>query len=440
MARPRHRRPLATLAAAVTAVVLTTTGCGGGSSSDGEDSGEVQLRMVETLTNPARSDVLRELLDGFEQENPGVTVELVSPPTDQALTTLQQLLQSGEGVDVLEVQDSTIGPFTANDWVYDMNGDLADWPGWEEMTENAVAFADRDGPTYAIPYGFYGLSLFYRTDLIEEAGFDAPPASWEEMIEMAKAVQDPASNTYGYSFRGGLNGNSNAAAIITAYAADQLDPDNAFLLRDGSTVFSTPEARAAMEDYVDLFANGSPPSSIAWGYPEMVQGFASGSTAFLLQDPEVIATIRDDSTLTEDQWSTTPLLTGPTGKAAQPIATAGWGVAESSENKEEAVALVRYLSEGEAPLTFAKGNSLVPILTSAGEDPFFSEGPWATYVAMNEAPDTYLNVTQPRGVAWWQEWSEKSDRELQQLLLGESTVEQVLTEWDSYWTEQQAAG
>src|SRR3546814_8809612 len=73
--------------------------------------------------------------------------------------------------------------------------------------------------------------------------------------------------------------------------------------------------------------------------------------------------------------------------AAQPLASAGWGVAESSEHKDEAVALVEFLSSGEAPLTFAKGNSLIPILTSAQDDPFFSEGPWATYVAMNEQPD-----------------------------------------------------
>src|SRR3546814_11475599 len=84
--------------------------------------------------------------------------------------------------------------------------------------------------------------------------------------------------------------------------------------------------------------------------------------------------------------------------AAQPLASAGWGVAESSEHKEEAVALVEFLSSGEAPLTFAKGNSLIPILTSAQDDPFFSAGPWATYVAMNEQPETYMQVIQPRGV------------------------------------------
>jgi multiple sugar transport system substrate-binding protein len=420
--------------AATAATALALTGCAG---SSGDDT--VNLRMVETLTNPVRQEILGELISEFEAENPGVTVELVSPPNEQALTTVQQMLQAGDGVDVLEVQDSTVGPFTANDWIYDMNADLADWEGWEELTPNALSFANQDGPTYLIPYGFYGLSLFYRTDLIADAGFDEPPHSWEDMIEMAAAINDPSSNTYGYAFRGGTNGASNAAAIITAYAADKIDPESAFLLEDGSTVFATPEAQQAMDDYLELFQTGSPPSSIAWGYPEMVQGFASGSTAFLLQDPEVIATIRDDSTLTEDQWSTTPLLVGPSGKAAQPLASAGWGVAESSEHKEEAVELVKFLSSGEAPLTFAKGNSLIPIVTSAQDDPFFSEGPWATYVAMNEQPETYMTVIQPRGVAWWTEWEEKADRELQSMLLGDLSTADLLAGWDAFWSEKYAS-
>ena len=431
----RNTRRSLLAVAAVTAGALALSGCsGGGGGGGGGEDGEVQLQMVETLTNPARSAILKELIAGFEEENPGVTVELVSPPSEQAVSTVQQMLQAGNGIDVLEVQDSTIGPFSSNDWLYDMNGDLEGWEGWDALTDNALRFAQPDGPTYMMPYGFYGLSLFYRTDLVEEAGFEGPPHSWEEMIDQAKAINDPSQNRYGYAFRGGSNSASNVVAIIEAYVADDLDVENAFLLENGDTIFSAPEAQEAMDKYMELFTEGSPPSSIAWGYPEMVQGFSSGSTAFLLQDPEVIATIRESSTLTEEQWSTTPLLVGPTGKAAQPIATAGWGVADSSEQKEEAMELIKYLASGDAPLTFAKGNSLVPILKSAADDPFFSEGPWATYVTMNEDPETYLNVTQPRGVAWWQEWSEKSDRELQEVLLGQTSTADLLATWDEYWS------
>ncbi|UFU06375.1 ABC transporter substrate-binding protein [Ruania halotolerans] len=419
--------------------MLALAACSGDSTDSGESGDQVTLQMVESLTNPDRTVLIRGLLDDFEAENPGVEVDLVSPPTEQADQTIQQMLQSGSGVDVLEVRDITVGPFANNGWLYDMSGDLEGWDGWEALTDNARAVAEGDGESYFLPYGFYGLSLFYRTDLVEEAGFDGPPSSWEDLLEQATAIQDPASNTYGYAFRGGQNANGNVTAAINAYVIDDLDVEDAFRMNDGSTIFAAPEALDALETYFALFEQASPPSAVSWGYPEMVEGFNNGSTAFLLQDPEVIATIQGSDTLSEDQWDTAPLLVGPTGRAAQPLATAGWGVAEGSEHHEEAVALVQFLAS-EGPATeFAQANSLVPPIASAAEDEFYSEGPWTSYVTMTEDPETYVNVSQPRGVSWWTEWIQKADQEIQSVLLGEMTHEELLASWDEFWTEKYAS-
>lgn len=416
-----------------TVAALALSACSG---DDGASDGSIELQMVESLTNPARTELIRDLLDRFEAENEGVTVELVSPPTDQADQVLQQMLQSGSGVDVLEVRDLTVGPFTNNGWLYDMSGDLAGWDGWDALTDNARAVAEGDGATYFIPYGFYGLSLFYRTDLVEEAGFDGPPETWEELLEQASAIQDPAQNTYGYAFRGGTNGYSNVVVAIAAYVMDDLDYSNAFLLEDGSTIFSAPGAQDAVETYFELFEEGSPPSAVSWGYPEMVEGFTNGSTAFLLQDPEVIATVQQSTTISDEQWDTAPLLMGPTGQAAQPLATAGWGVTEASEHKEAAVALVEFLSSEEPATEFAQSNSLVPIIDAAASDPFYAEGPWTSYVTMTENPDVYVNVEQPRGVSWWTEWGQKADQDVQNVLLGNMTPGELLESWDAYWVEK----
>lgn len=431
------RRKFMSAAAAVSAVALALTACGGDSTgNDGDTGGEtVTLQMVESLTNPARTELLKSMLADFEAENPGIKVDLISPPTEQADQKIQQMLQSGAGVDVLEVRDLTVGPFTNNNWLYDMSGDLEGWDGLESLTDQAGEVAvNEEGQSYFIPYGFYGLSLFYRTDLVAEAGFDGAPQAWSDLIEQSAAIQDPTQNRYGYAFRGGANSIGQLAAILQAYNADQLDVENAYKVTSGDTIFSTPESQDAIDSYIELFKTGSPESSVAWGYPEMVQAFTNGSTAFLLQDPEVIAAV-EDSSLTEEQWSVAPNPVGPTGKAAWPLATAGWGVAEASEHKEEAVELVKWLS-GEPSTTFAKENSLVPILKAAGEDEFFSSGPWAAYVDMTSKPETYISVEEPRGVAWWTEWMKKSENDFQNVLLGESTTSELLADWDQYWTEK----
>lgn len=427
------RRRTAVLAIG-TATAMALTGC---STMNPGDGSTVTLNMVESLTNPARTDLLKDLIADFEQQNTGIKVNLISPPTEQADQKIQQMLQSGSGVDVLEVRDITVGPWSNNGWLYDMKKDLADWKGRQALTENAVAASeDAEGRTYFVPYGFYGLSLFHRTDLIEKAGFDKPPATWEDLLEQASAIHDPGKRQYGYAFRGGANAHSNATAAIEAYVADRIDPANGYKLTDGSTIFSAPEALDAMETYLALFKKASPKSSVAWGYPEMVEGFSNGSTAFLLQDPEVIATVSESKSVGEDQWSTAPLMAGPSGKTVQPLATAGWGVADGSTHKAEAVKLVEFLSEGEASATFTKENSLVPILKSAADDAFYRSGPWASYVTMSENPEKFLVVTQPRGVAWWAEWQQRADTDVQKMILGKLSPKDLLAGWDAYWTEK----
>jgi multiple sugar transport system substrate-binding protein len=430
-----HKRKVLAGIGISVAAALTLGGC---SSSAGDDGGTVTLQMVESLTNPVRTELLDELIGEFEEKNPTIKVELISPPTEQADQKIQQMLQAGSGVDVLEVRDLTVGPFSTNGWLDDMTEEFDGWDGWDQLTPNAKAVAEGDGEMYYVPYGFYGLSLFYRTDMVEAAGFDAPPSNWEELLEQATAIQSSGDNQFGYAFRGGKNGFTNAVTAISAYVADQIDTKNAYKLENGDSIFSAPEASDALDVYFELFEKASPPSSVAWGYPEMVEGFTNGSTGFLLQDPEVIASVQESTAVTDEQWNTAPTLAGPSGKAFQALATAGWGIAEKSEHKEEAAKLIQFLSSGDTSIRFTEGNSLVPIIQGADESEFYKIGPWESYLYMSEHPEDFVTGEQPRGVAWWTEWSEKADTELQQVLIGQMTQDDLLASWDAYWTEKWA--
>lgn len=80
--------------------------------------------MVESLTNPTRTELLKRLVDDCEKQNPTIRVNVVSPPTAQADQKIQQMLQSGSGVDTVEVRDITVGPWSDNDWLHDVGPDL----------------------------------------------------------------------------------------------------------------------------------------------------------------------------------------------------------------------------------------------------------------------------------------------------------------------------
>jgi multiple sugar transport system substrate-binding protein len=356
------RKPLLAVTAAV---VLVLAGCGSQGSS-----GEIRLRMIESLTGPERTKLIKSLIADFEKANPGVTVELISPPLDSADQKITQILQTKKGLDVLEVRDHTAKSFSNNGWLAELP--TTDWAGWPALTELAQKKAvEVGGKAYLYPYGFYQRTLFYRTDF----GLARPPATWQELYEAGRKLT--SGDRFGYSFRGGKGGADYAVMMISAYNGEALNPEKSFYLKDKRTIFSTPEAAQALDLFVKIYKEASPPDSVSWGFPEMVQGFTSGVTGMLIQDPEVIKTVEESGVTA---WSTAPIPKGPTGYAFQPVGYAGWGVTSFSTHRKEALKLVQFLSEAKQSIAFAKGNSLIPISREAQNDPQFSQGAWKAYL------------------------------------------------------------
>jgi multiple sugar transport system substrate-binding protein len=404
-------------------------------------SGEViTLTMVESLAFPERSALMRGILDDFEAANPDIKIDLISPPTEQADQVILQLLQSGSGADIVEVRDTTMTPWSQNGWLANLDELLADWAGWNDLTDVALADARMsDGVTaYMLPYGGYGISVFYRSDMIAAAGYDAPPKTWEEMLEMAQAVHNPSEGRLGYALRGGRNGFSNVILALEAYNAPYLDPLNTFLQKDGtSTLFTAPNSLAALETYFQL-AKVSGADAINWGYPEMVEAFTNGTTAFLLQDPEVIKYVQESESVPADGWNTAPMLVGPDGLVPRFLGNAGWGVVEQG-NKEAAGRVVAFLAEPAQAMRFAEGNSLVPPVKD-GDSAFYDQPPWQAYKTMNADGKTWFNARQPRTVDFWVEWQEKADLEQQEVILGLRTPQSLLDSWDAFWKEKYGIG
>lgn len=53
---------------------------------------------------------------------------------------------------------------------------------------------------YGIPRDAYALGLAYNIDLLAAAGYDAPPATWDELAEMATALTDRDNDVSGFAF------------------------------------------------------------------------------------------------------------------------------------------------------------------------------------------------------------------------------------------------
>ncbi len=424
--------------ARILTVLLVATLLLPGMAFAGEE--QITLYMVESLTSATRTAVLREIADAYEAEHPNIKIEIISPPLEGADEKIAQMLMAKQQMDIVEVREQVITMFSNNGWIAPLNSYVDGWDQKASLTEASTQSMTAMGEDiYMIPYGFYQRCLFYRKDILEAAGLEVP-TTYEEMLAVGEALTNPDENKYGYAFRGGTGGNQYyEVEMLSWLGADKVaHPDAAFYLKDGNgaTVFTTPEAKAALEYHKELYQKASPADSVTWAFSEMVQGFMSGTCALLIQDSEVIATC--EAELQPEQWGTAVMPTGPSGQAVFPNGYAGWGMTSYSEHPEEAADFLLFLSNVENNTKFAKHQALVPIHSEAVQDPFFSEGPFSVYMDMANQPEVFRFAVRPQQYEAFASYKVEIDQEFQKYLMDTITADELLAQLDKFWADAYA--
>lgn len=64
---------------------------------------------------------------------------------------------------------------------------------WDALHKNAMF----NGEVYAIPFHNSTPVLYYNKDLLKKYGFDTPPQTWDEIVNVAKAIAKPGEDRWG---------------------------------------------------------------------------------------------------------------------------------------------------------------------------------------------------------------------------------------------------
>ena len=397
----------------------------------GAAQAETELTLVEVITSPQRTELLQSMVDGFEAANPDVSVEIISLPWGQAFEKLATMVQGGQQIDVVEMPERWMSLYVNNDQLEDLEPYLAAWDGTAEINESALDFGRIvDDTAHMIPYGFYLRALFYNKVLFEEAGLDGPPETWDDFVADAKAISELEGKT-GYCLRGGPGGVTGWLIAMTS-----MEGSGRWFDDEGRSIFYSDEAKAGAEMLVDIYTSGAAPrDSVNWGFNEIVAGFYSGTCAMLDQDPDALIAVSEY--MNPDDFAVAPMPLGPDGKAFPSIGYAGWAMFASSENKGQAFDLIAHLSSRESNLEWSKFVGVIPIHEGADQDPHFKTEQFAGwFTELND--DRWQPLPYP---AHLEEYAYFADvlavQTGQEMLLGQRTVDDVITEWADYLTEAQ---
>jgi len=356
MATPRLLR-----ACLLPLLALLLAGCGG----------DPAAQPVRFWAMGREAEVVSVLVEEFERDS-GIEVEIQQIPWTAAHEKLLTAFAADAMPDVCQLGNTWIPEFAQLGALQPLQARVdasasiepADYfPG---IWDTAVV----DGQLVGVPWYVDTRLLFYRKDLLREAGVGQLPRTWAEWEQAMAAVKRHLGPG-----RHAILMPLNEFEQQLSLALQQDDP----LLRDDATRgnFSSPGFRRALAFYANVFEQGWAPKVSETQISNVWDEFFRGSYAFYLSGPWNIREFRRrQPPQLEGQWGTMPL-PGPHGPGAGIAGGTSLVLFRGSPRSEQAWKLVEFLSRPDIQQRFHALIGDLPPRRSAWEHPDLAGDPLA---------------------------------------------------------------
>jgi multiple sugar transport system substrate-binding protein len=338
--------------------------CGGGDGGEDGDSGAVTSINV-TLANHPWADQIKAAAPEFEKAT-GIKADVAIYDDEQLAQLFNIKLNAGsDEIDVMmfrPLQDSLL--MAKNGWLVDLTdrvGQNAEWD-WEDFMASSRDSVTVDGKVIAVPVATETAVLFYRKDLVEEAGLEVPKTT-DELKAAVEAVQKLHPDIYAFAGRG------EKSAAVTQFSSFLYGFGGEWVDENGDAAVDTPEALEAFNYYGGLLHDYGPPGSFDMNWPQVMGLMQQGLVAFYPEGSSQYNNAVDPTKSNlSDQIGVAPIPAGPAGEKPYNITNFAIGVNEGSAKQDAAWQFIEWATSAENVLTFQQNDVPGP-RTSVWNDP-----------------------------------------------------------------------
>src|SRR5580693_51240 len=278
------------LAGSAGGAALALAGCATGTEQLFSGGGSGTTVTVAIVSNPQMQDAIT-LSYLFEREHPGVHLDFVSLPENEARAkiTADVSTQGGE-FDVVMISNYETPMWSANGWLVNLQPYINATPGYDaqDFLPQLRATLSYKGDLYSVP--FYGESSFlmYRKDLMTKYGITMPThPTWHQVEQVAAEMH--SKGLIGICLRGDPGWGENLApmdTVINSFGGRWYNPA-------WQAQLTSPEVTSAVTDYVSLVQKYGEPGAPAAGFSECATLYSQGDAAMWYDATSAVSTIED---------------------------------------------------------------------------------------------------------------------------------------------------
>jgi multiple sugar transport system substrate-binding protein len=351
------------------AVLLTSCASPGAAGGAAPGVGRFDGRgPIDYVAGKDVNGVFHEVIAEWNQDHPDERVTFVELP-EQADQQRQRHIQNAQTRSdtnaVIAIDVVWTSEFAANRWIDPLPADDFALDEMLPPVVEAVKYRDR---VYGVPAWSDGGLLYYRTDLLAEAGIEKPPTTWAELRTQCDRVL-ALPRAQGMSCYAGQFEKYEGLTVNFAEAVQSAG--GAIVDENGKPTVDTTEAKQGLDFLVDGFASGLiPRDAITFQEEQGRQAYQKGKLVFHRQWPyqHALADKTDGSSVVAGKFDLAPL-PGAAGRGSSSLG--GWNLAVSSFAKNKATALdfIRYMTSHERQRGNLEAATLAPTYTSLYDDP-----------------------------------------------------------------------
>jgi multiple sugar transport system substrate-binding protein len=366
-------------------------------------------------------EVVAELLPEFERTHPGIRVQVQQLPWSAAHEKLLTAIAGDATPDICQVGNTWIPEFVALNALQPMDSYVAGSPTVDRSDYFAGIWDTNvmSGKLYGVPWYVDTRLLFYRRDLLAQAGFSAPPASWPEWSLMLAEIKARAGPDR-YAILLPLN----EFEPLLMLALQQPEP---LLREDGRWGnFESDGFRRALAFYLEMFRQGWAPPLTNSEVSNVWNEFGRGYFSFYISGPWNIGEFKRRLPADkQDAWMTAPL-PGPTGAGASIAGGSSLAIFSAARDKGAAWQLIEYLSQPDIQRRFHELTGDLPPRRASWTGPPLSDDIYAR--AFREQLERVKPVPK---VPEWERIANELRIVTERAVHGELTVDQAAKELDA---------
>ncbi len=370
----------------------------------------------------AEGENVQKLIPEFERRNPGIKVKVQSIPWTAAHEKLLTAYAGNSTPDISQLGNTWIPEFTLLNAIEDLNiwieksSIIKKNNYFEGIWETNVI----DDIPYGIPWYVDTRVLFYRKDILEQAGYKKPPTTWSEWFDVSMKIKQLADGEEKYAVL--LPTNEWLPFVVMGLQ------NGSTLLKDGNRYgdFSGEKFTKAFDFIMKFYKNKLAPVGITQ-VTNIYQGMAEGFFAMYITGPWNIGEFQKRMPpALQDKWTTAPL-PGP-DRDTPGVSVAGGAslvIFRNSPKKEEAWKFIEYLSEVEQQLEFYKVTGNLPAVKEAWNDTLFVNN-----VYIKAFYEQFKYVVPTPKIPEWEQIAMKVQQYAEFASAQKMTVNQALAELD----------